>query len=423
MDDTIYLAKNSWKQGHYPSPPEINRRIFDQFEESLDRPEIIVLMGARQTGKTTLLLEMARRALVTGRVAPEHLHYLDLDTMRCEDVLSSNRSLIDFLGLEPGQTDGPRRFLFIDEIQRLENPGLFLKSVYDLGLPIKIAVTGSSTLEIRSRVRESLAGRSLRFHLWPLSPTETGNISVEKLDGYLRWGGFPAVHLERTDAPRQTLLANLLASYLDRDISDFLRIDNIGGFNSFMRLLALQTGQLVNLNEMANTLAVGRDTLHRHLNYLENTFMVRILRPFVGNRRGEITKMPKVYFADPGIRNLLAGRLTSSLTPADRGPLLENLVETLLRLDPLTEELFFWRTNNGAEVDFVWRAGGELYAVEVKAAALSRPAFSRAMGSFLKNYRPRRAAVVNMGFCGEIERENTPVLFLTPDRLLSIRDR
>ncbi len=422
MDETIYLAKNSWKQGQYPSPPEIDRKIFDQFEEGLDRPEILILMGARQTGKTTLLLEMARRALVSGRVTPEHLHYFDLDTMRCEDVLSSNSSLIDFLGIEPGQTGAPHRFLFIDEIQRLENPGLFLKSVYDLSLPIKIVVTGSSALEIRSRVRESLAGRSLRFHLWPLSPPEIGDISQEKLDGYLRWGGFPAVYLEKTDSSRQTLLANLLASYLDKDISDFFRIDNVGGFNSFMQLLALQTGQLVNLNEMANPLDVSRDTLSRHLNYLENTFMVRILRPFLGNRRGEITKMPKIYFADPGFRNLLAGSLTSTLTQADRGPLLESLVEIMLRLDPRTEDLHFWRTSSKAEVDFVWRAGGELYAIEVKSAALSKPAFSRAMGSFLKTYRPRRAAVVNMGLCDEIEREDTKVLYLTPDRLLSLPD-
>jgi len=420
MDEAIYLAKNSWKQGKFPDPPRIDRKIFDRFEESLDRPEILVLMGARQTGKTTLLLEMARRALVTGRVTPEHLHYLDLDTMRCEDVLSSNRSLIDFLDLEPGKADSPVRFLLIDEIQRLENPGLFLKSVYDLGLPIKIAVTGSSTLEIRSRVRESLAGRSIRFHLWPLSPIETGEVSSGPMDSYLRWGGFPAVHLEKSDALRQNLLANLLASYLDRDISDFLRVDNVNGFRTFMELLALQTGQLVNLNEMANTLDVARDTLARHLSYLENTFMVRILRPFVGNRRGELTKMPKIYFADPGIRNLLAGRLTSGLTQADRGPLLENLVEILLRLDPRTEDLFFWRTSRGAEVDFVWRAGSRLYAVEVKAAALSRPKISRALGSFLKTYRPSRAAVVNMGLNAEIEREEAQILFLTPDRLASL---
>jgi predicted AAA+ superfamily ATPase len=187
-----------------------------------------------------------------------------------------------------------------------------------------------------------------------------------------------------------------------------------------MHLLALQTGQLVNLNEMANTLAVSRDTLSRHLSYLENTFMVRILRPFVGNRRGELTKMPKIYFADPGIRNLLAGRLTSGLTQADRGPLLENLVEILLRLDSRTEGLFFWRTSSGAEIDFVWQAGGELYAVEVKAAALTRPTITRALGSFLKTYRPRRAAVVNMGLCTQIEREETRVLFLTPDRLASL---
>lgn len=422
MDETIHIAKNPWKQGRIPEPPSLPRRLFDPFEADLSRPEILVLLGARQTGKTTLLVEMARRALAGGLFLPEHIHYLDLDTMRCEDVLASNRSLLDFLGLNAGDREARPRLVLIDEIQRLENPGLFLKSVHDLGLPLKIAVTGSSSLEIRSRVRESLAGRSIRFHLWPLSPGECRGTELGRIDRYLEFGGFPAVALEPDAAGRQRVLANLLASYLDRDIVDFLRVEKIQEFRSFLHLLAAQAGGLVNLNEMANTLGVSRDTLHRYLLYLENTFMVRVLRPFIGNARSELTKMPKVYFSDLGMRNLLAGRLGAGLNPLDRGPLLENLVEILLRLDPRTEDLFFWQTRGGAEVDFVWRVRGEIYAVEVKAAKVSRPAVTRSLAAFLGAYRPRRAAVVAPDAEGEILYDGIPVLFLPPERVGSLAE-
>jgi len=421
MDEMLFFAKNPWKQGRIPEPPKLNRSLFDPFEEDLQRPEILILLGARQTGKTTLLLEMARRAITRGICLPENLYYFDLDTMRCQDVLASNRSLMDFLKLGPEDGGAPRRLVLIDEIQRLDNPGLFLKSVYDLHLPIKIAVTGSSTLEIRSRVRESLAGRSIRHFLWPLTLEECRGTDFEAIDTHLQLGGFPAVVVEESDVRRHSLLANLLASYLDRDIVEFLRVENVRGFNAFLQLLAGQTGQLVNLNELANTLALSRDTLSRYLAYLENTFMVRLLRPFLGNRRGELTKMPKVYFADLGLRNLLAGRLTARLTPADRGPLLENLVEILLRLDPRTEDLFFWRTRGGAEVDFVWRVrGGDLFAVEVKGSPFSRPSVPRSLSAFIKSYHPKRAALVAPGASGEAMCNGTPVLFLPPERVTSI---
>lgn len=421
MDEMIFLAKNPWRQDKSPAPPKLKRALFEPFERDLRRPEILLLLGARQTGKTTLLIEMARRAVANGLCLPENLYYFDLDTMRCQDILATNRSLLDFLKIQPGAKKEAQRLVLIDEIQRLENPGLFLKSVYDLHLPIKLVVTGSSTLEIRSRVRETLAGRSLRHFLWPLTPQECRGTRFEEMDTYLRLGGFPAVVLEDDEARRRTMLANLLAAYLDRDIVQFLRVENVQAFTTFLQLLAGQIGQLANLNEMSNTLAVSRDTLSRYLSYLENTFMVRILRPFVGNRRGELTKMPKVYFADLGFRNLLAGRLNGKIGPADRGPLIENLVEILLRQDPRTDSLFFWRTRGGAEVDFVWRVrGGDLFAVEVKGTFLSRPSVPRSLAAFVKAYRPKRAALVAPGATGQAVWYGTEILFLPPELVTSL---
>ena len=132
--------------------------------------------------------------------------------------------------------------------------------------------------------------------------------------------------------------------------------------------------------------------------------------------------MPKVYFSDCGLRNLVTGRLAAGLSPSDLGPLFENVVEIMLRLDPRAENLSFWRTRGGAEVDFVWQARGCLYAAEVKSTPFSRPAVSRSLRSFVTTYHPRRAAVVAPGAEGEIVVGDTPVLFLPPEHVNTLLD-
>jgi predicted AAA+ superfamily ATPase len=324
VDLDIFSAKNPWRQGVVPDAPAIERSSPAPLVAALGDPSVTLLLGARAAGKTTLLLHVIREAVERRLAAPQDVFHFDLDTMACGDVLASNRSLLDFVG--PSRKP---RIVVIDEAQRLPNPGLLLKSVHDLHLPIKLLATGSSSLELRSRIRESLAGRRQTFHLWPLSPSEwlayCRDEAAKGLRHYRTWGGYPAVARESDPARRGAYLAELLRAYLDRDIEDFLRVERLDAFEGLLRVLARQAGQLVNLNEIAATLQLSRDTVQRYLRYLQETFVVRVVPPFFRNLRSELTKMPKVYFADLGLRNLLAGELHPTIAPP-AGSVDENLV-------------------------------------------------------------------------------------------------
>jgi uncharacterized protein len=410
MDINIFQAKNPWRRGQIPDPPRLVRPLFAEAFRLCREKRFLLLFGPRRVGKTTLLRELARRLIVEQKTSADRVYYFDLDTMDCLDLLSSPRSLLDFCQIPPtASPDQPKTYLLLDEVQRLKEPGLFLKALYDLDLPVRVTVTGSSSLALRTRVRQSLVGRSTALHLWPLAPPE-----IPLDPDFLRWGGFPEVVLARDNLARQEYLADMWAAYVDRELGGFLHLQKIDRFRDFTSLLADQVGQLVNLNEMAGTLALSRDTLVRYLSYLEDTFLVRVLRPFLGNRRGELTKMPKVFFTDLGLLNLLSG-LTRGESPRETGRRLENAVEIVLRNGP--GDLFFWRTDRGAEVDFVLQSANQLLPVEVKAGALRQARVSRGYRNFLKTYEPPLGWIVNGSLSQETKIEKTQLFLLTPDQL------
>ncbi|MBT3220484.1 MAG: ATP-binding protein, partial [Proteobacteria bacterium] len=317
-------------------------------------------------------------------------------------------TLIDFIGMPQRRT-----YVLIDEVQRLENPGLFLKGLYDLGLPIKLLVSGSSSLEMRSKVRESLSGRKRLIRLgglgWP--EFQTAKQGVGDWREFLIYGGYPAVVLADDPSEKRRLLLEYFESYLDRDIDSFLRVDRLDVFRQLIRLLGFQTGSLVNLNELAGSCQVSRDTMSRYLSYLEETFVVRRLEPFSRNPRKEISKMPKVFFADCGWRNLVSAGFTEWDERTDRGGILESAVEQWLRDRFPLASVHFWRSQAKAEVDFVVDDGGQLHAYEVKASRPSRPTVSRSLRSFVKSYRPASATLINLALDDEVDVEGLTVRF------------
>ncbi|MBW2144457.1 MAG: ATP-binding protein [Deltaproteobacteria bacterium] len=404
MDKNIFIAKNPWRIGRLPPTPTLTRPIYEQVIELCHDPAVLLVFGPRRAGKTTLLRELARRLISTQKALPDQVFYLDLDTMDCADILSNVGSLLQFCEIDPVHPPQDLTYILIDEIQRLEDPGLLLKAIYDMELPIRVVVTGSSAFGLRVKVRQSLVGRSRSLFLWPLSPPE---IPFNK--EYIGWGGFPEVLLAKNDAQRQEYLANMWAAYVDREIGGFLKVQKMDRFRSFSELLAAQTGQLVNLNEFSNTLMVSRDTVSRYLAYLQESFLVRDLRPFTTNRRGELSKMPKIFFTDLGLLNLLQGQ-PANLMNIQRGPILENAVEITIR--SFGGDLYFWRTDRGAEVDFVWQNHGKLVPIEVKSAAISRPTVSRGYRNFLKIYKPEKGILVNETLDSEVKVEDTLIRFI-----------
>ena len=277
-----------------------------------------------------------------------------------------------------------RTFLFIDEVQYLNDPTNVLKYLYDeYKGKIKILASGSSAFYMNEKFKDSLAGRKrilqvrtlsfkefLRFKDEPALKERVGKtLSIDEhtqvrqyFEEYMLYGGYPRVVLAPL-AEKRDLIKELVYSYVKKDMYE-ANVRNEEVFYQLFKLLATQVGQLVNASELASTLNVSKTMIQRLLAVMQTSFHIVLVKPFFKNMRKELTKMPKVYFFDTGLRNFLVQSFEPFLKRDDRGALLENVVfrQLLERVDG--EEIRFWRTTDDHEVDFVVRAEA---AYEVKA--------------------------------------------------------
>lgn len=372
-----------------------------------------LLVGPRQAGKSTAL--WAHLADLGGPVL-----FVD-----CEQELvrawcrHAPVFLADLEKLVPRPVP-----LFFEEVQHLEEAGLFLKGLVDRRIGVPILVTGSSSYHLGARTRESLAGRATRSRLLPFSlaevcqdlvdrpPLVRDRLREERLARHWTYGGYPAVWFAEDP---EVLLTDLVESIILRDASDLFRIARPDAFRHLLRLLAGQIGSLVNLSEWASILGIGRETVASYLEILESSHVVAVVPPFAGGKRVELTTRPKVFLIDNGIRNQLARDFRPFDERTDAGPLLENWVASeLLKLLPDDATLHFWRSASGVEVDFVVAYGERLLAVEVKASRLGRPQLPRPLRSFLDAYQPSLALLVNTGLAHSERVGATEIVWALP---------
>lgn len=379
-----------------------------------DRAHLVI--GPRQAGKSTALWShLAQRG--------EPALFLD-----CEQGLVREwcRSAPLFLGDLEKLVARPVP-LFFEEIQHLEEAGLFLKGLVDRRIGVSVLVTGSSSYHLGAQTRESLAGRATRTRLLPFSlaevcqdladrpPLVRDRLREERFARHLVFGGYPAVWLSETP---EVLLNDLLEAVVLRDASDLFRITRPDAFRQLLRLLAGQVGQLVNLSEWASVLGISRDTVASYLDILESSHVILTLSPFAGGKRVELTARPKVFLLDNGLRNRLAFDFRPLEERTDAGPLLESWVATeLWKTLPEGATLHFWRSASGAEVDFVVARGDRILPVEVKASRLGRPVLSRSLRSFLEAYQPATVLIVNTGLAHRERLGDTEVEWILPIHL------
>ncbi|MEK7510502.1 MAG: ATP-binding protein [Patescibacteria group bacterium] len=410
----------------------VQRDVFLEIAKHLETKEITLIIGPRQVGKTTLISQL-KDPLSQKGVAEGRIFSFNLDLVTDRKLFANQTEFIEFLKERIGQE---KLFVLVDEAQRVGNAGIFFKGIYDLGLPVKFVLTGSSALEIKSKIHEPLTGRKRLFYLYPMSFEEylsakdsslVDFLKVEKelarytkerlfehLYQFIVWGGYPKIALEGNRETKEQFLKEVYSSYIERDIIGFLEIKNTTAFTKLVAILASQIGQLVNTQELSSTLNVERKTVEKYLEVLEKTFIIEMVSPFFRNVRKELTKMPKVYFLDAGLRNFALGDLKGFEERHDKGAIVENFLFSELR--KRTDAKFhFWRTKEKAEVDFVLEHRfGEPIPIEVKATRLKSPEISRSFRSFLNTYKPKRAFVVNLGFQGSRKIESTNVEFLLP---------
>jgi predicted AAA+ superfamily ATPase len=365
----------------------LKRKLFHTLTGHLDEKEFTIVSGPRQSGKTTLLDQLGDYLKKRG----DEVYQLTLEDHTILARLNQHPDgLFDFVVRNPEK----RSFILIDEIQYLDDPSNFLKLIYDKYYrQIKIIATGSSAFYIDRKFRDSLAGRKQLFDLYTLDfdeflyfRTGTGEMQeeLEKIRNndsyrsakrnelenyfheYLTFGGYPAVVLAATTERKTALLKEITGAFLKRDISESNILDQ-EKFYKVVMLLAQQTGSLVNANEISGTIGISTTAMQNYLYVLQKCFHVQFLRPFSRNLRKELTKMPKVFFHDLGFRNTLLNQYLQVFQRIDKGMLIENYAFIRLRTLYGNEDLRFWRTADGAEVDFVVTSGqdqGE--AIEIK---------------------------------------------------------
>lgn len=410
----------------------IKRILLNQVQNHLASPEISLIVGPRQAGKTTLM-EILRDDL---EKKGEKTLFLNLDFNADRPFFDSQERLLQRISYEVGKV---RAFVFVDEIQRKEDAGLFLKGLYDMKLPYKFIVSGSGSIELKEKIHESLPGRKKLFELTTLTFEEfvaykTNYKYIREdasfmelssffdlfkeqafgyLNEYLNFGGYPKVVLAQTYAEKRTAIADIYQSYLEKDISILLNIKKTESLSALLRILASQIGNLVNISELSNTIGISAQTVKDYLWYLEKTYMIRKVTPYFKNIRKEITKTPVYYFVDLGLRNFAINQFGNAAFESG-GFLFENFVYNNLkiRLQLTPANIHFWRTKDKAEVDFVLNTGREVIPIEVKYANLKRPEMSRSFRSFLAKYKVSKAFIVNLSLAGEEIIQNTRVYFI-----------
>lgn len=345
--------------------------------------KVVLVLGPRQSGKTTVLLSLRQFC----EAEKKRVVYLNCDLDEDKAAIDSTaKTILDKIlkGVD---------YLLVDEAQRMTNPGLTFKIIYDNFPGVMVVATGSSSFELKNKMSDAMTGRYVDFMLYPLALSEIENFEKPVkpellLDQILLYGEYPEVYLLKEPDLKKMLLVKIGESYLYKDILEFSRIRNSEAIKNLTRALAYQVGSEVNENELASRIKIDRKTLLSYLDILEKAFVIIRLYPYSQNPRREIGRRYKVYFVDLGIRNMLVGDFNPIEVRADGGALWENfLVVERLKLKANTGSLarpYFWRSYSGAEVDYLEVGEGKVGAWEIKSGEKGN--LSRGAGVFAKNY-------------------------------------
>lgn len=366
-------------------PRNIELQIVNRLLES---NKIIVLYGARQVGKTTLIKSLVKT------------HYkkvleVNADQQKYQDVLSST-DLNQLKRLVTGYN-----LLFIDEAQRIPNIGLNLKIIHDNIPDLKIIATGSSSFELANKISEPLTGRTWTYTLFPISILEWSKLINpfeidEKLTEYLTFGMYPEIFSYKNELDKMDYLKELINSFLYKDLLELSQIKNSGKIYDLLRLLAFQIGSPVSYSELGKKLGLSTDTIISYIDLLEKVFVIYRMPGFSKNLRKEITKNKKIYFYDVGVRNALIEDFSMPDKRPDIGHIWENFIisERIKRNSYQRAHLnsFFWRTYTGAELDYVEQGSGKLSGFEIKWGNK----MAKAPKSWLENYEEADFNTINI---------------------------
>jgi len=382
-----------------------NRKILEVIRPFYRTNDIIVIHGARQTGKTTLL------KMIQDEIHSPKPCYFDLEDSRFKTLFEEGIELVIKHLIQKGvYIRGDKISLFVDEIQYLSNPSSFLKLAHDHYPEIKLIVSGSSGFEIKSKFKDTLVGRTVSFELFPLdfeeflwfkgqamdlNMTITDKAIISELRNYYKeyvlYGGYPGIVIANEVVRKEKYLQQIVDTYLKGDIRDLANIRHIEKFNKLLLALANQTGQLLNVSGLANTTRIARQTIEEYLFILQQTYILKLVRPFSGNIRSELFKTPKIFFYDTGLMNILSKRY---LPPGIEGASFETAVFSDLIKSHGQQNINYWRTMDKKEIDFILTTRRGTIALEAKLNA-NRLSYT-AMKYFADKYNCRQRFCISL---------------------------
>ncbi len=367
-----------------------HRDMSDEIKPYLEERQALFILGSRQAGKTTLM------KILMESLPKSRCKFLDMEKISDRKLIEDGAD--EFIRFLKG--DGfdltKKNYIFIDEIQLYPEFSSFIKLLVDYhSNSVKLILSGSSAAQIQMQFKDSLAGRKYVFHLHPLSFREfllfkNKEQIAEKLIGpfylrnkdnlkfyrhellplleeYILFGGYPEVVKMEENQRKIRLLAELMDAYIVKDIKWLFNLKDVNKFNHLIKYLAVTNGQLISVQNIAKEVRLSRQTVKSYIKILEDTFITKRISPYFNNKTKEFRKMPKVYFMDTGLRNSLVESFVSLKSRPDAGALFENFVFTqLIKKKGLTELLYFWRTQQKQEVDFIIKQDDKLYPLESK---------------------------------------------------------
>ncbi|HOZ53516.1 MAG TPA: ATP-binding protein [bacterium] len=363
------------------------KRIYDPLEKNIKENKALIIYGPRRVGKTTLLNNYLKNT--------KFKYKLDNgDNIKLQNILKS-QDFKKILSYAEGY-----ELIAIDEAQQVPNIGMALKILVDNIKNIRVIATGSSSFDLSQKIGEPLTGRKTTITLYPLSQKEllykfNKHELTEKLEDFLIFGSYPDIILAKNDKEKIDFLEEIVGSYLLKDILTLDKVKSSSVLLNLLKLISFQIGNLVSLNELANTLKIDVKTVDRYLDLLEKSFIIVRLGGFSRNLRNEINSKSKYYFLDNGIRNAVISQYGSLENRNDIGQLFENFIisERIKKCayNKIYGSKYFWRNYEGKEIDLLEERDGKLFAYEIKWTKDNL----LAPKNFIENYKNSEYKVVN----------------------------
>ena len=420
-----------------------SREIFSNIVKSIELGKVTFLLGSRQSGKTSLM----RLALDHFEGRDFKCFYLDIEDSRNIPIFESIENVEAYLVSRQVDLETDDILLAIDEFYASNNVIKIFKLICDHYPGVRVMASGSSAVEARATIQESLAGRMRIIDVYPLSFQESlvfkqhpyletitssdqniPSLVIEKLkkdlEDLLIYGGYPKVSLLQSPDDRIDEIYDIYSTYIQKDIRALLGDEDIISFNKLVKLLAAQSGQLLNIASMSKYLKISRKAVEKYLFILEKTFVIHLLPPYSSNVKKTVVKIPKLFFVDTGMMNMAIENFTAIQLRQNKGSIFETFIlAELLKYKKKYQQLYFYRTSSGTEIDFILNdVKSGLIPMKVKYKDFDAPVVPKALLEFCKAEHIAKAYILNRNFSAQVQHNGTQFIFLPFSSTKSIFD-